>query len=951
MKNLPSKKTLKLSAISMAISLFIASPIALAYPFVGSELQITSGQTQYDSIDIDNQNSSGRGIYLSNASLIAGDTNVDLIESTSTGFSVGILNQYGTLNLGKTIVNYSSTGYLNGVISDGNSSLDSLSVNVISKEDQAIGLLLADSNTTDEQNNRFNVTGKTIVQVTAGSTAYGILSQNGNGYEGINGQTDQVYDDVEITVTGGDDAYGFYNDGNASFKSLNIKNVTATKGDASGILLSNTYRKLDEESQTYVTSPLSLKVEGHTDITVTATDGDAYGIDFNGDNEDQISINLSSLNIKANGSDKAYGINIDEGTGKLTPVTISGPVNIIANAGNNDAVGIWAARSELTIKDSLEIQATSQATNKRESYGLMVRDNSTVTIEGPAIISASNTATDANKPSEIAAVIARDSTVIFNDRLDASISGDVSLAERTNFSATIRAIGSTISALHGGTIDASGGIAVRESEISGGGQLTPGKVILSSDKNNTLTILGDLVSTYGQIDVTLGTGSSFIGNSRQEDSGAVFLKLSGGTWTPNGSSTVSTLSSDANGGTVDLEKMTETDQINISTLSGGDTRFATDHPIAGSVVIENKQEAGRAVVSTTGDINDGYVDPKELVNDYSAVIIDKNGNVAADGVLADEGRIYGVLSAERDGSGNWVISRAENLKLANYFDAASLSVLSWRHELDDYHERMGEIRDNSAATGAWARIYGSEQEYGHRHSQSQSTSIQFGADTAIGNWRVGAAFSYSDGDLDLHQGDGESDNYSIGAYATYVLENGLYLDVMAKYSRLSVDFDIREMSGSYDNNGMSISVEGGHKFSFSDSIFVEPQVAVTYGYLSGDDFESTNGVKIEQDDFSSLIGRIGFRAGYSGLEDRMHAYVKASVLHDFIGDMDSKFTSMITGTSVKLSDDFGDTWVEYGVGGSYAFTDRANGYAEFERTSGGSLDENWRFNVGFRYTF
>ena len=861
------------------------------------------------------------------------------------------MNYHGTLDLGETIVNYSSPGYLSGVISDGDSFLDSLSVNVTSKEDQAIGLWLTDSNTADEQNNRFNVTGQTIVQVTADSTAYGILSQNGNGQEGINGQTDQVYSDVEITVTGGDDAYGFHNDGNASFKSLNIKNVTATKGDARGVFLLNTFSTVDADTQEVITTPLDFSVEGHAGIVVTATDGDAYGIDFNGDNEDQISINLNSLNIEVNGSDNAYGISIDEGTGKSTPVTIAGPVKIIANAGNRGAVGIRAARSELTIKDSLEIQATSQATNQRESYGLMAKDNSTVTIEGPATISASNTATDASKPSEIAAVIAKESTIVFNDRLDASISGDVSLADGIDVTATIRAIGGTISALHGGTIDASEGVAVHESKIYSGGQYLPGKVVLSSDEENTLTILGDLVSTYGQIDVTLGTGSSLIGNSRQEDSGAVLLNLSGGTWTPNGSSTVSTLSSDGNGGTVDLEKMTETDQINISTLSGGDTRFATEHPIAGSVVIENKQEAGRAVVSTTGDINDGYVDPKELVNDYSAVIIDKNGNVAADGVLADEGRIYGVLSAERDGSGNWVISRAENLKLANYFDAASLSVLSWRHELDDYHERMGEIRDNSAATGAWARIYGSEQEYGHRHSQSQSTSIQVGADTAIGNWRVGAAFSYSDGDLDLHQGDGESDNYSIGAYATYVLENGSYLDVMAKYSRLSVDFDIREMSGSYDNNGMSISVEGGHKFNLSDSIFVEPQVALTYGYLSGDDFESTNGVKIEQDNFSSLIGRIGFRAGYSGLEDRMHAYVKASVLHDFIGDMDSKFTSMITGTSVNLSDDFGDTWVEYGVGGSFAFTDRANGYAEFERTSGGSLDENWRFNVGFRYTF
>ena len=165
-----------------------------------------------------------------------------------------------------------------------------------------------------------------------------------------------------------------------------------------------------------------------------------------------------------------------------------------------------------------------------------------------------------------------------------------------------------------------------------------------------------------------------------------------------------------------------------------------------------------------------------------------------------------------------------------------------------------------------------------------------------------------------------------------------------------IDFDIENMSGNYNNNGFSVSAEAGHKFVFNETFFVEPQVGISYGYLKGDGFTASNGVKVEQDNFNSLVGRVGLRGGLT-VKDKVSLYAKASVLHDFTGELDTSFTSTKSGSSVKLTDDFEDTWVEYGVGADFQVHQNLKTYAEFERSSSGSVDENWRFNVGMRYLF
>ena len=44
-------------------------------------------------------------------------------------------------------------------------------------------------------------------------------------------------------------------------------------------------------------------------------------------------------------------------------------------------------------------------------------------------------------------------------------------------------------------------------------------------------------------------------------------------------------------------------------------------------------------------------------------------------------------------------------------------------------------------------------------------------------------------------------------------------------------------------------------------------------------------------------------------------------------------------------------WVEYGVGGNFRLSDTANVYVDLERTSGGEIQENWRWTIGARKVF
>ena len=202
---------------------------------------------------------------------------------------------------------------------------------------------------------------------------------------------------------------------------------------------------------------------------------------------------------------------------------------------------------------------------------------------------------------------------------------------------------------------------------------------------------------------------------------------------------------------------------------------------------------------------------------------------------------------------------------------------------------------------------------------------------------------------DVSGGDADNDAYSIGVYGTWMADNGLFLDVIGKYGRLSNDFSINHIDGSFDNNAYSLSAEIGWRFEPCSFGFIEPQAELTYGRIDGDTFRAGN-VRFEQGDFDSLVGRVGVRVGAKFPDDRGNLYLRVSGAYDFQGDYDNTVTSLV-GAHRKLSEDLGGAWIETAIGGNFRLTDSTNAWVDLERNNGGEVVENWRWNIGLRTEF
>lgn len=141
-----------------------------------------------------------------------------------------------------------------------------------------------------------------------------------------------------------------------------------------------------------------------------------------------------------------------------------------------------------------------------------------------------------------------------------------------------------------------------------------------------------------------------------------------------------------------------------------------------------------------------------------------------------------------------------------------------------------------------------------------------------------------------------------------------------------------------------------YRFNFlDDGVFVEPQLGLSYGRMTGDTFVTSNGVTIDQDDYDSLIGRLGVRTGFKFPKNKGMVYARVSGLYDFQGSMVAIATQ--GKRQAATSEDLGGAWFEMGLGANFNWTDRTYTYIDLERTNGGEVKENYRWNIGVRHTF
>lgn len=292
----------------------------------------------------------------------------------------------------------------------------------------------------------------------------------------------------------------------------------------------------------------------------------------------------------------------------------------------------------------------------------------------------------------------------------------------------------------------------------------------------------------------------------------------------------------------------------------------------------------------------------------------------------------------------------ENSIVVQSNELASLTTLSLNRVLmNDVRKRMGDLRAAEGTHGVWARYDGGKFS-GSMGLENDFTTIQVGIDTVpvADALRFGVAFAYTTSEADMTRGSADMDAFSLAFYGTKMYDNGLFVDVIGRMATADTDVVIDGTDkGSMDNIALSLSGELGWRFDVTDKFYFEPQTELTYTYVTADTLALKSGYEYKYDAVDSLVGRVGFAAGFKCPNNFGDVYVRASAVHEFLGD-----TKITLGNGEVMPEvDGEDTWVEFGIGANFNVNKNMYIYADIERTEGAKLEEDWRANVGVRYAF
>ena len=178
-------------------------------------------------------------------------------------------------------------------------------------------------------------------------------------------------------------------------------------------------------------------------------------------------------------------------------------------------------------------------------------------------------------------------------------------------------------------------------------------------------------------------------------------------------------------------------------------------------------------------------------------------------------------------------------------------------DVSGIHPRLGEVK-NGEKGNVWVRNVNSRQKLAALSTGESETSgfkqnvhsVQVGADAAVtDNLRVGGFVGRSQANVDFngHYGDGKVRSNSVGLYAAYLADNGIYVDNIVKYSRLHANSDLTEKR---HYNAYTISSELGKRFSLANDWTITPQAQLAWTHISSQGNE---------DSLSSVYSRIGLR--------------------------------------------------------------------------------------------
>ena len=280
-------------------------------------------------------------------------------------------------------------------------------------------------------------------------------------------------------------------------------------------------------------------------------------------------------------------------------------------------------------------------------------------------------------------------------------------------------------------------------------------------------------------------------------------------------------------------------------------------------------------------------------------------------------------------------------------------------DMDRYDRRIYETVGSDKNSGLWIRAsHGKKGASGVYQNDIDTVTVGFENNISPSN-RLGAWFSYTQGDVDYSSVDGTADldRYELAVYDTILLDNQ-YIDFVGRIGRVSNEFSVTSDSGAYKTSGdfdqdyASLSAEYGYTLKDKQTgVFIEPQLQVQATYLRDFDYSVERGMKAKADDETSFIGRVGMRFGQeiATASSSGEFYFRGDVYHQFTDGQSARLTAGSEYVDTVWGDK--DTWATFGFGGYLNWKDNMSFQVDVERTAGGETTDTWLVSGRFNYLF
>ncbi|MDA8490031.1 autotransporter outer membrane beta-barrel domain-containing protein [Kluyvera sp. Awk 3] len=925
--------------------------------------------------------SNGASIVLNGTS--SSKLNIKTVGDTAHGISMDA-NGVGTTVHGSHLAISTSGANANGVFVGDDFSLSDSTVNTSGADADGIKLLGSNSHGAiqDSSITTSGASADGISAITGGVSELNSVSINttGDDSSGIYASNSGKVSSqglLSINSTGSGSAAIVAQD-NSNIEIRDQFNIVSTGDDASaisatdsstitlsgnGVVEKNSSSSIFTTSAIYAATGSHISLQGTDSINVNTTGANIHGVyvDGNGDVNNPTVVSLSKTNISTSGFGAlgVYAIN----QGATTNVTDS-----YINTKNSSAAGLMTrdgavaniSNSNILTENhiSAAVRAVSGGTINATNSAFETKGNYSpgVSLEGGNVVLNNTTVKTENSIQ---------SPAILQNR-------GVSTLSMTGGELSSLA-GESIYAIEGdGTIELNG---VNATVNNGIFINNTGAAELDVTADNNSVIMGDALNTSSST-ASLSLNNSAVWTGKSVDMTSLNISNSS-QWNVTGDSNAETIT--LNNALVNFQSSSVNDVKNITTnsLSGnngtinfntvlneGDSNSVTDKIIVngdatGSYKININQIGGNGALT----VNDGIKLASISGQDSTSIALSKPVVAGAYEYLAYNGGQSGngwylrsILEPTPETTPNPnsnptpTSKPSYNPSVPGYVIAPYLNRMYGYQTVGTLHERVGEQenikKESNMPQAAWGRIGGGE-------TKSSADRFNYDADTwfaqlggdlynkfAEDGTRVHSGVFATFGQVSTSAKDSargiyknrstttgkiNAKGYGFGAYYTSYFSNDVYLDTVAQYTHYRNDYNsIYGSDATQNGDGITLSVEAGKPFKYTNGLYLEPQVQLMYQYLHLD--ATNDGIAyVKSTSDNSGLARIGGRLGYDSVKtSKAHPYLTANVLTNIGRSPD------VTVSSVRMNQNYSDQWYELGGGFTGDITKNASLYADMK---------------------